>query len=78
MKVAQNNQITKFYHAGNGQACVEVYVEPTTTCRGIIPVKIPFPLQNGQQIFIEILVDPVIPFFNQQACATVRVDAPKC
>ena len=76
MKIAQSNgnQITKFsHHAGNGQACVQVYVEPTTTCRGIIPITIPIPLQNGQQIFIQVLIDPVI-----QACATVKVDAPQC
>ena len=77
MKIAQNNRITKFSHAGNGQACVEVYTEPTT-CRGIVAVTFPIPLQNGQQMSIEILVDPVIPSFNQQACITVRVDAPRC
>ena len=78
------NLITKLscaicsYHSGNGQACVEVYVEPTTTCRGIIPITIPIPLANGQQIFIQVLVDPVIPFLNSQECATVRVNAPQC
>ncbi len=75
-----NVYVNRFsHHAGNGQACVEVYVEPTTTCLGIIPVTIPIPLANGQQIFIQVLVDPEIPFFTP-ACATVQVStsAPQC
>ena len=66
-----------FYHAGNGQACVDVYVEPTQPCVGA-PITIPIPLPNGQQIFIQVTVVPPIPFVNPQGCATVTVNAPQC
>lgn len=67
-----------FFHAGGGFACVEVNVEPTQQCLGIIPIRIPIPLANGQQINIEIRVDPPIPVISPNGCATVRVNAPQC
>ena len=57
---------------------MEVYVEPTKTCLGIITIPISIPLTNGQQISVEVLVDPVIPFLSPQGCATVKVNAPQC
>ena len=61
---------------GNNQACVEVYVEPTSTCIGIIPINIPIPL-GTQQVNVQVLVDPAIPFVSTE-CVTVRVEAPGC
>ena len=62
------------YHdiVGNGQACVQVYVEPTQPCTGGFTIPIPIPLPNGLRIFIEIVID------TANDCATVRVNAPEC
>lgn len=63
---------------GGGDVCVEVYVEPTQPCIGVIPIPIPIPLGNNQQGLVQILIDPPIPFFSPQGCVTVRVNAPAC
>jgi hypothetical protein len=79
MKICMNVYGNRFsHHAGNGKACVEVYVQPTTTCKGTIPISIPIPLPSGQQISIQIAIDPPIPFLKLEGCATVRVNAPQC
>ena len=57
---------------------MQVYVEPTRPCTGLIPIPIPIPLSNGQQINIDIRIDPAVSFLGIPGCATVRVNAPQC
>ena len=69
-----------YAHVGGGDACVEVYVEPTSPCSGfgLIPIVIPIPLSGGKQILIDIRIVPQINFLGIAGCATVKVDAPQC
>ena len=67
-----------YAHVGGGEACVQVYVQPTSPCSGfgLIPIVIPIPLSGGKQILIDIRIIPEI--FGIVGCATVKVDAPQC
>lgn len=56
---------------------MKVIAQSYQNCVGV-PITVLVPLAGGQQISVQVIVVPEVPFLGIRPCASVTVNAPRC